>query len=140
MMASCPCLSECHCDVGKGLVFAFCHLSFARHSSPSPSFQSEHPFLCLRPLGLLFKLTSKEDSVLSRELLGLVYQSRVMGEQRTRPKKKKKSKMYAEQEKKKNDNVKEGREESTREPIVPAGVEEGSGGLLWGEMEDCVAI
>ena len=88
-MASCPCLSECHCDVGKGLVFAFCHLSFARHSSPSPSFQSEHPFLCLRPLGLLFKLTSKEDSVLSRELLGLVYQSRVMGEQRTRPKKKK---------------------------------------------------
>ena len=88
-MASCPCLSKCHCDVGKGLVFAFCHLSFARHSSPSPSFQSEHPFLCLRPLGLLFKLTSKEDSALSRELLGLVYQSRVMGEQRTRPKKKK---------------------------------------------------
>ena len=64
-----------------------------------------------------------------------------MGEQRSRPKKKKKkSKMYAEQEKKKNDNVKEGREERAREPIVPAGVEEGSGGLLWGEMEDCVAI
>lgn len=139
-MASCPCLSECHCDVGKGLVCAFCHLSFARHSSPSPSFQGEHPFLCLHPLGLLFNLTSKEDSALSRELLGLVYQSRVMGEQRSRPKKKKKSKMYAEQEKKKNDNVKEGREGRAREPIVLAGVEEGSGGLLWGEMEDCVAI
>lgn len=47
--------------------------------------------------------------------------------------------MYAEQEKK-NDNVKEGREERAKEPTVPAGVEEGFGGLLWGEMEDCVAI
>ena len=74
---------------GKGLVFAFCHLSFTQHPPPSPSFQSEHPFLCLRPLGLLFKLTGKEDSALSRELLGLVYQSRVRGEQRTRRKKKK---------------------------------------------------
>ena len=49
-------------------------------------------------------------------------------------KKKKESKMYAEQEKKKNDKVKEGREERARELMMPAGVEEGFGDLLWGYM------